>query len=59
MLDDGGPWAAIEGAVVASYDAADAALADGRADALPAAAALVEGSVVELGRMLDTLGIRG
>jgi hypothetical protein len=58
MLEDGGPWPAIERAVVAAYDAADAALADGRADALPAAAALVEGSMVELGRVLQTLHIR-
>ena len=58
MLEDGGPWPLIEGAIVASYDAADAALVDGRADALPAAATLLEGSRTELGRMLETLELR-
>ena len=56
---DNGDWARIERGVVASYDAAaDALCGSGPEAALPAAQRLVEGTVEELGNMLESLGLR-
>ena len=57
-LVDNGDWARIEGAVVASYDGVHDRLCGGGAEGLPEAARLVEGTVEELGSMLDQIGLR-
>ena len=54
-LVDEGIWARIEREIVVSYDTLDEELRGGGVDALPAAAALVNGSFDELATMLSSL----
>lgn len=60
-LVDNGDWARIERAVVQSYDQASDWLRDealGAEDGLPGAQRVIEGTVEELGSMLDKIGLR-
>jgi len=60
-LVDNGDWARIERAVVESYDQASDWLRDealGAEDGLPGAQRVIDGTVEELGSMLDKIGLR-
>ena len=54
-LVDDGTWARIEGALVNAYDATNHQLSE--ADMLPRAAELAERTMMELGSVLDRLGV--